>query len=113
MVTHDESFPNEVFICYSHQDRALIEDLTANLRDGTLNKVLEFWYDKSIEGGSKWKDEIDIHLSSSFAVLVIATMHSNASPWCTYEWARALGTGKPVIPLIYSTEHIHEKLSEI
>jgi hypothetical protein len=111
-ITHDESFPNEVFICYSHQDRGLIDDLTANLKDGNL-KSLTFWYDRSIERGTKWKDEIDTHLSSSFAVLVVATVHSNASPWCTYEWARALGMGKSVIPLIYSTDHLHEKLSEI
>ncbi len=112
MPTHDETFPNEVFICYSHQDRGLIDDLTANLKDGNL-KSLTFWYDRSIERGTKWKDEIDMHLASSFAVLVVATVHSNASPWCSYEWARALGMGKAVIPLIYSTDHIHEKLSEI
>ncbi len=112
MTTHDESFSSEVFICYSHQDRGLIEALTANLNDSTLKSVA-FWFDRSIERGTKWKDEIDTHLSSSFAVLVVATVHSNASPWCTYEWARALGMGKTVIPLIYNTEHIHEKLSEI
>src|SRR5579859_3869121 len=112
MSAQDETFPNEVFICYSHQDRPLIEALTANLKDAAL-KNLSFWYDRSIERGTKWKDEIDTHLSSSFAVLVIATVHSNASPWCTYEWARAIGMGKAVIPLIYNTDHIHEKLSEI
>ncbi|MHB8625016.1 MAG: toll/interleukin-1 receptor domain-containing protein [Aggregatilineales bacterium] len=112
MTTHDEFFSSEVFICYSHQDRGLIEALTANLNDSTL-KNLAFWFDRSIERGTKWKDEIDTHLSSSFAVLVVATIHSNASPWCTYEWARALGMGKTVIPLIYNTEHIHEKLAEI
>ena len=112
MTTHDETFPTEVFICYSHQDRTLVDGLTANLKDGNL-KGLTFWYDRSIEGGAKWRDEIDTHLAASFAVLVVATAHSNASPWCTYEWARALGMGKAVIPLIYSTDHIHEKLSEI
>src|SRR5579859_3821914 len=111
-MTHDDLFPAEIFICYSHQDRALVDDLIANLKDASL-KALTFWFDRSIDRGAKWKDEIDTHLLSSLVVLVIATVHSNTSTWCTYEWARALGMGKTVIPLIYSSDHIHEKLSEI
>jgi hypothetical protein len=47
------------------------------------------------------------------AVLVALSTHSSESPYVTYEWAYAIGKGKPIIPLKLTQCVVHPKLETI
>lgn len=98
-----------VFISYSHKDfeqrNSLIEYLT--------QAEFKLWYDERLEGGDDWRDEITTAIDEAYAILLVVTENAMNSHYCTYEWAYALGTGAPVIPLIFediSVVKIHAPL---
>lgn len=103
---------SHLFISYKRQDSEY-RDL---LIEGLKNYNIPFWVDINIDAGDEWRDSIDEALDSCFAVAVLLTPRSVVSPYVTYEWARALGNGKPVIPLVFETIDInqrHARLGEI
>ena len=89
-----------IFISYAHEDKAHLDTLTTWLREN-LQAPNDIWYDRQIEGGSAWRDEITKALDEAYIVLVIVTKHSSQSVHCTAEWAYGLGQGIPVLPLIF------------
>ena len=70
-----------VFISYSHQDEQHLEALIAKLKEAGIAS----WSDEYIDGGRDWRDEIDIALEESFAVVVIVTPSAMCSRYVTYE----------------------------
>jgi hypothetical protein len=65
------------------------------------------WIDENIQGGKKWKNVIDNAIKASLGVIVIVSPASMSSQYVTYEWAFALGLGKPVIPVVYESPAPH------
>lgn len=91
-----------VFISYAHEDgRPYRDQLIAKLRVVGFEDD-DYWYDeRDIEYGEEWRETIDKALAESFIVLVILTPKAVKSHSVTYEWARALGDGLKVIPLLF------------
>lgn len=90
---------SHLFISYAHKDKQHLQGLLTWLKgnDFTDNQI---WYD-NIEGGDNWREEISSALDEAFAVVVIVTVNSMQSHYCTYEWSYALGQGIPLIPLLF------------
>lgn len=91
---------SHIFISYAHDDQKYLDRLVTWLTDSHLIER-EVWYDKHIEGGNNWRDEIATALDEAFAVVVIVTTNSINSLFCTYEWAYAMGQGIPLFPLLF------------
>ncbi|MEL6307042.1 MAG: toll/interleukin-1 receptor domain-containing protein [Chloroflexota bacterium] len=98
---------SHVFISYAHKDRAICERVVEWFHDNdNQRRPMSVWYDKEIEGGNNWRDEIAESLDTSFAVAVLLTNTSVKSLYCTYEWSYALGQGIPVIPMLFEDLNI-------
>ena len=91
---------SHLFISYAHPDKPHLDRLVAWLREHGFAEH-EIWFDKHIEGGNNWRDEISAALNEAFAVLVIVTASSAKSLYCTFEWAYAMGQGIPTVPLVF------------
>jgi len=90
---------SHLFISYAHKDKQHLQGLLTWLKDNDFTDN-QIWYD-NIEGGDNWREEISSALDEAFAVVVIVTVNSMQSYYCTYEWSYALGQGIPLIPLLF------------
>lgn len=99
-----------VFLSYSHEDH-FFADL-AVLKLGEHGIVL--WRDQGqLRAGTDWRSGIERGIAESLAVLVALSPHSAESAYVTYEWAYALGKGKPVIPIKLEECRVHPKLETV
>jgi hypothetical protein len=89
-----------VFISYSRQDRAYVEQLTTHLRGAGLN----VWADDRIEPGDQWSAVISEKLKSSCAFVIIMTPAAEQSRWVAREIGLAERFDKPMFPLLLDGE---------
>lgn len=109
----DNSQLKHVFISYKHEEhsRAFVSQLIDKLREqGFIS-----WIDEHISGGKEWRKEIDKAVEAAIAVIVVLTPESAVSPYVTYEWAYAMGIGKPIIPVLLDgfPSDLHPKLEPL
>lgn len=102
--------PVKIFLCYAHQDDALIERLKTHLMSLYRQELIDIWYDRIISPGSDWQREIDNHLGSAQLILLLISPDFMASNYCySIEMQRALmrhGQGEArVIPIILIPTH--------
>lgn len=99
----------QVFISYKHDDG----DFAENVK-GRLEKAgFAVWIDDSLPAGEEWRLAIDRAIRESVAVIVIMTPDARGSEYVTYEWAFALGEGKPVIPVMLRKTELHPRLEAL
>lgn len=99
-----------VFVSYASVDHFFVELLAAKL-DGESFTV---WRDSgAIRAGDDWRRSIEEGIKASAVVLVALSPHSASSPYVTFEWAYALGLGRPVITLKLADCAIHPRLEPI
>src|SRR4051812_47318492 len=75
----------DIFISYSKIDMALAKELAAFL----MSEGYTVWYDKDLNTGECFSDEIDRELESATVVIAIWTESSIVSKWVRAEAARA------------------------
>jgi adenylate cyclase len=89
----------KVFLSYSREDAPAAKQLAECIgRAG--HKV---WWDRDIEGGSRFTAEIDRELKVADAVVVIWTKSSIESPWVQDEAAEGRDSGR-LVPIILGTD---------
>lgn len=99
-----------VFLSYSRKDHYFAELVEAKLRD----REIKVWRDQGqLRAGNDWRDGIERGIAESLAILVALGPNSADSPYVTYEWSYALGSGKVVIPLKLNECAVHPKLETI
>jgi len=97
----DKPFPaykgNEpfVFVCYSHEDAAVVYPELAWLHDHGVN----VWYDEGIPAGENWRANIGRALLDASHVLIYLSRSSLISDHCNREINLALDEGKAVVPV--------------
>ena len=89
----------KVFLSYSREDVSAAKQL-AECIDRAGHQV---WWDRQIEGGSRFTAEIDRELKGADAVVVIWTKSSVDSPWVQDEAAEGRDTGR-VVPVMMGTD---------
>ena len=62
------------------------------------------WYDRGIEAGSAWADDIARHLQGCDAFVAFISEHSAASENCLDEIAFAKSRGKPTVMIYLSPD---------
>jgi TolB-like protein len=70
-----------LFICYAHDDKALVYPELVRLKDAGFN----VWYDEGISPGSEWSDSIASHIEGCAAFLYFVTPRAIASEHCRRE----------------------------
>lgn len=71
-----------VFFCYSRQDDLLQLELEAHLADLINSGYITIWYDRMIEPGSNWQNEIEDQLRAADIVLLLVSAGFLASKYC-------------------------------
>ncbi len=84
-----------VFVCYSHADSLLLEDVLGWLRAESVS----VWYDDGIRPGEEWTAEIASAIQFASHVLFLATRNSVQSRHCRNEIHFAVTYEKPVITM--------------
>src|SRR5689334_13289437 len=97
----------KIFYSYAHEDKARRDELEKHLAALTRSGKILTWYDRDIQAGLQWEQEIDTHLNSADLVLLLISHHFMASDYCYgIEMKRALerhASGEArVIPIILS-----------
>lgn len=88
----------KVFISYSRKDITFVEGLVSDLKKAGLH----VWYDLSgLDGGVRWRVEIEKAIRESQYVLVVLSPDSVASEWVEREYLFSTTHGKKIIPLFY------------
>jgi len=97
---------NKLFISYSHKDENLIEDFINHVAPLKNNDFLSEWYDRKIETGEEFQNDIDDNLENSDIICLMISSNFLASKACLEEKDRALKLkerkGIRVIPIILS-----------
>jgi adenylate cyclase len=89
----------KVFLSYAREDASAAKQLAECIgRAGH-----QVWWDRQIEGGSRFSAEIDRELKNSEAVVVIWTKASIESPWVQDEAAEGRDAGR-LVPVILGTD---------
>jgi len=73
-----------LFISYSHQDAAWMEQAKQHLQ-GLLHERCLVWTDGEIPPGSSWEHKLLANLNQASAALVLASPDYLVSPWCRRE----------------------------
>ena len=99
-----------VFLSYSAHDHLFAELASIKLE----KEGIKLWRDLGeLRAGTDWQQGIEKGISDSLAVLVALSAHSAESSYVTFEWAYALGRGKPIIPIKLNECSVHPKLKPI
>src|SRR2546421_7456585 len=97
--------PVKIFICYAHEDEALLNKLKAHLKPLQHQGLIDVWYDRDISAGTEWKREISQHLNEANIILLLVSPDFIKSDYCySVEMRRAIERHKQreasVIPII-------------
>lgn len=65
--------PFKIFIAYSRQDSALLEELRKHLRPLQRTGKVRIWYDGLIEPGAVWEEDIKANLHSADLILPLVS----------------------------------------
>ncbi len=99
-----------VFLSYSKKDHYFAELAVIKLKEAGI----KLWCDQGqLIAGTDWRQKIEEGISNSLVILVALSDNSAESSYVTYEWAYALGKGKPIIPLKLTECLIHPRLEPI
>jgi TIR domain-containing protein/WD40 repeat protein len=88
----------QLFISYSRKDLDFVRQLASDLK----NAGFEVWYDVSrLEGGARWRAEIENALRNSEYVIFVLSPDSTSSEWVEREFLFANSLKRKLIPLMY------------
>src|SRR5688572_12311623 len=74
--------PVEIFISYSHKDKALVGELLSQLALMQRQGTIKAWHDGVITAGADWKKAIDLSLSNAAVILLCISSDFLASEYC-------------------------------
>lgn len=110
---------NNLFISYSHKDEALVAEFISHVTPLKNNGLLSEWYDRKIESGEVFQNDIDDNLKNADIICLMISSNFLASKACLEEKEVALKLrkhkGLRVIPIILSpcAWNVHKELSEL
>ncbi len=98
----------QAFMSYASEDAIFADLARLKLRDAGV----DVWIDQTgLNAGEEWRNGIDEGIASSDVLIVVITPESCKSPYVTYEWAFAMGSGIKVIPVLLRDAEVHPRLA--
>jgi hypothetical protein len=97
-----------LFLSYSREDRKIVDELVAVLRNGGQ----EVWIDDQIRAGTQWRVVLREAIEQSDGIVLALTPNWIASPYCQWEFITAAELGKKVIPVLLSETDIPARISQ-
>src|SRR5947209_19761168 len=83
--------PVEIFCCYAHKDRKLLNKLKTYLIPLQRQGSITIWNDTDISPGTNWEEEIKKHLDTAHIILLLISPSFMASEYCySTEMQRAM-----------------------
>src|SRR5438874_464176 len=79
------SAPFRVFYSYSHADIRMLEKLRKHMAMLRRQGLITEWYDREIEAGSKWREEIQRELEGADVILLLVSADFLDSDFCYEE----------------------------
>ena len=76
------STPFRVFYSYSHADIRMLEKLRKHMAMLRRQGLITEWYDREIEAGSDWRQEIERELEAADVILLLVSADFLASDFC-------------------------------
>ncbi len=73
----------KLFISYAHEDEVFRKDLEAHLSALHRQNFIDIWYDRNVNAGSVWEDEIDKHLNTAQIILLLVSSDFMNSERCS------------------------------
>ena len=74
--------PVEVFCCYAHKDKALLDELKTHLSPLQRQNIISVWHDGDISAGAQWDQEIKKHLNNAKIILLLISSDFIHSDYC-------------------------------
>ena len=72
----------QVFVSYSHEDEAYLNQLKKHLAGLERNGVVSVWYDRKVEAGADWEATILAKLHAADVILLLISPDFMASDYC-------------------------------
>jgi hypothetical protein len=80
-----------VFLAYAHEDEKLLEQLQRHLSPLIRPGLIDIWYDRVINAGEEWHQEIKTRLDAAHLILLLVSPHFVHSEYCySIEMKRAI-----------------------
>jgi hypothetical protein len=100
-------YKKHVFISHSNEDIEFVNNLKHE-----LNKAgFEVWMAvDELKPLDVWREEIDIAIKDSSALIVVMSPHAKGSEYVTYEWAFAFGAEVRVFTIMLKLVELHPRL---
>jgi hypothetical protein len=89
-----------LFITYAHEDLGVVRGIAEVLAAGGHS----IWFDEQLLPGQDWRRDLGSQIAASDAFVYALTQAAVESEWCKWEFASAVHSGKPVIPVLLSRE---------
>jgi hypothetical protein len=110
--------PLPIFFCYAHEDEELLNELKKHLRPLQQLRLIDIWYDRDIQAGVEWEEEVKSHLHKAKIIFLLVSADFMASDYCQgIEMKQALERHNRheacVIPLILRPTHWHDLLGHL
>jgi hypothetical protein len=80
----------KLFYCYAHEDELLRDELEKHLAALKRSGHISSWYDRQIQAGTEWQQEIETHLTSANLILPLISPDFLYSDACDTEMQKAL-----------------------
>lgn len=109
----------KLFISYSHKDETFVTKFLNHLSPLKNNGLINEWYDRKIETGEEFQNDIDNNLDNADIICLLISDNFLSSNACIKEKNRSLvlkiSKGVRVIPIILSpcAWTLHKELSEL
>ncbi len=109
-VAQNSDAKKSVFISHDHDDADFAELLKLRLeKDG-----IKAWIDtERLKIGQDWREEIDLGIENSIALIAVMTPESRQSEYVTYEWAFAWGKCVKIFPIMLKQTQLHPRLESL
>jgi hypothetical protein len=90
----------KIFISYSRQSEPVTQTLAKDMDD--LGHTV--WYDQELSGGQSWWDQILYNIRDCEIFVMVLDPRALSSVACKREYGYASDLGKPVLPVLVSSE---------
>jgi hypothetical protein len=91
---------SKIFISYSRQSEPITKTLAQDMDD--LGHIV--WYDQELSGGQSWWDQILANIRDCDIFVMVLDPRSITSVACKREYGYASELGKPILPVLVSSE---------